>query len=68
MKLAQLIKMCLSKTEVRSMLVNFLSAIQNGLKQDGASPLFLFKPALEYAIRKIQDNWQGLKLKVSDLC
>jgi hypothetical protein len=65
MKLVRLIKICLNETYSKVLMSKHLSdsfPIQNGLKQGDALSSLLLGFVLEYVIKKVQENWVGLKL------
>ena len=69
-KIVRLIKMSLTETYSRVQLGKNVSdrfPIRNGLKQGDALPPMLSNSALEYAIRRVQVNQDGLKLNGTHL-
>ena len=65
MKLVRLIKMCLNEACSTVRVGKHLSdmfLVRNGLKQRAALSPLLFNSVLEYVIRRVQVNQDGLKL------
>jgi len=64
-KLARLIKLCLNEICSRVNRLSDMFCMKNGLKQGDALTPLLFNVALEYAIRRVHVNQNGLKVNAT---